>query len=380
MLTQLELIHFKCFEKISLPLSALSVLTGGNSAGKSSVFQSLVLLHQTMKEYEWSPRLLLNGKSIELGTVADVVDKVTSTRYMGIHLASELGYVKWTFEGERSDMSMNVNVVDLEDDPIGNPDNLHRLMPLEAGTLPNGQHIQERLVGLSYITAERVGPRNTYELQDLQTASSVGPRGEYAASILHNRRSETVMDGLVLDKAPPTLLRQVEAWMEHLFPGCEIDLQQVAKIDAVFLGLRSSADTDFHRPVHVGFGILQVFPIIVAILAAKQGDVVLIENPEVHLHPSGQALMGQFLAKAAAAGVQVLIETHSDHVLNGIRRAVKMEKLDPEKIAIHYFAKRGGEVAQVSSPRMDRTGKLDFWPEGFFDQFDKDATFFANWE
>lgn len=131
----------------------------------------------------------------------------------------------------------------------------------------------------------------------------------------------------------------------------------------------------------MGFGLTQVFPIIVAALSAKAGDILLVENPEVHLHPAGQALMGQFLSQVAGAGIQVIVETHSDHILNGVRRAVKSEGLPPNQVAIHFFRPRtleGG--AQVISPQIDKTGNLDTWPDGFFDQFDKDMDFFAGWE
>ena len=99
----------------------------------------------------------------------------------------------------------------------------------------------------------------------------------------------------------------------------------------------------------------------------------------MHLHPAGQALMGQFLSEVASAGVQVVVETHSDHVLNGVRRAVRAEKLDSQLVAIHFFRQRAAEEAQVVSPTLDRRGNLDSWPGGFFDQFDKDMNHFADW-
>lgn len=163
------------------------------------------------------------------------------------------------------------------------------------------------------------------------------------------------------------------------FPGCALSVQQVPQANAVTLGLRTSDDTDFHRPIHVGFGLTQVLPIVVAALSASAGDLLLIENPEVHLHPAGQALMGQFLADVSRAGVQVIVETHSDHVLNGIRRSVKAARLKPEQVAIHFFRHPSSDAAQVVSPLLDSSGNIDSWPEGFFDQFDKDMNHFAGW-
>jgi predicted ATPase len=167
--------------------------------------------------------------------------------------------------------------------------------------------------------------------------------------------------------------------MRTFFPGCALTVQQVPQANAVTLGLRTSDDTDFHRPIHVGFGLTQVLPIIIAALSASEGDILVIENPEVHLHPAGQSLMGQFLGLVARAGVQVILETHSDHILNGIRRAVKMGTLIPEQVAIHFFTPRDGDISQVITPQLGANGNIDTWPTGFFDQFDIDMNYFAGW-
>ena len=171
--------------------------------------------------------------------------------------------------------------------------------------------------------------------------------------------------------------------MATFFPGCEIEIARIPPANSLTLGVRTSFQTDFHRPVQTGFGITQVLPIVVAALSANEGSLLLIENPEVHLHPKGQSAMGEFLAEVAASGVQVLIETHSDHILNGVRRAVKNKVLLGEETAIHFFrSKREADETnhvQVQSPLLGNDGSIDYWPEGFFDQFDKDMSFFAGW-
>jgi predicted ATPase len=193
------------------------------------------------------------------------------------------------------------------------------------------------------------------------------------------QQDEPVLDALTLEGKPKTRLRQVEERMCRFFPGCALSVQQVPQANIVTLGLRTSEDTDFHRPIHVGFGLTQVFPIVVAALSAKEGDILLIENPEVHLHPAGQALMGQFLADVSRAGVQVIVETHSDHILNGIRRSVKARRLRSEQVAIYFFRPRSSAAAQVERCFLGNSGNIDTWPDGFFDQFDKDMNYFAGW-
>lgn len=378
MLTHLDLIHFKCFEQLKLPLAPLTLLSGSNASGKSSALQALVLLHQTLREHEWSTRLMLNGDSIRLGTVSDVVDKVHGRRSFQIHAMDKGKSYQWRFTGERNEMSMSVDDVSVNGHSVNSPGTLRYLLPHDIDE--SGRTFAERLLRLTYITAERVGPREVYSLEDRQVATVVGPAGEHAVSVLHWGRDEEVIKELALENVPNTRLRQVEERMRMFFPGCSIMLQQVHQANAVTLGLRTSDDTDYHRPIHVGFGLTQVFPIIVAALSASKGDILLFENPEVHLHPAGQALMGQFIAEVTKAGIQVIVETHSDHVLNGIRRSVKAQQLGSDQVAIHFFRPRSEEAAQVESPRLDQEGNVDNWPEGFFDQFDKDTNYFAGWE
>lgn len=377
MLIRLDLHFFKCFELLRLPLRPLTLLSGSNASGKSSVLQSLVLLHQTMREHEWSTRLMLNGTAIRLGTVSDVVDKVNGRSAFEVGVVSNEERFHWTFVGDRSEMSMAIERVAIGNTVNEQPKVLRYLLPPVPDQIisPLASSVRD----LTYITAERVGPREVYTLVDRQIAPVVGPIGEHAVSVLHLGRDERVLDALALSSVPPTRLRQVEERMRTLFPGCGLDVQPVPQANAVTLGLRTSDDTSYHRPIHVGFGLTQVFPIIVAALSAKLHDILLIENPEVHLHPAGQAQMGQFLADVAQAGVQVIVETHSDHILNGIRRSVKSERLPAENVAIHFFRPRSSDAAQVISPVLDGSGNIDAWPEGFFDQFDKDMNHFAGW-
>lgn len=375
MLTQLDLRHFKCFELLRLLLRPLTLLSGTNASGKSSVLQALVLLHQTMREHEWSLRLMLNGESVQLGTVSDIVDKVYGRRECEIGLVDgEIPY-QWMFTGERTEMSMAVKRVVANGVSTDHPTQLRYL--LLPNTTPS---LAERLKNLTYLTAERIGPRETYNIDDPQVAPVVGPSGEHAASVLYARRDEHVCEALTLPDSSSRSLQQVEARMRTFFPGCRLEIQPVPYANAVTLGLRTSDDTNFHRPIHAGFGITQILPIVIAALVAKPEDLLLIENPEVHLHPAGQAQMGQFLAKVAHSGIQVILETHSDHILNGVRRAVKEGILSANQVAIHFFRPRSSDAEQVESPILDSTGNIDTWPDGFFDQFDKDMNHFAGWD
>ena len=396
-INRVDLKTFKCFDLLRLPLGHLTLLSGVNASGKSSVLQSLVLLHQTMQENEWSTRIMLNGDVARLGTVTDVVDQEHGRNSFEIGLADDEASCHWSFSGERSDMSLEVARVVVNGETTEKPSDLRFLLPS-----PVEDPVHE-LIGLirnlTYITAEREGPREVYPLedeyagfelehlgesgmdstQDHHAIARVGSRGENAISVLYRGRDELVADGLRIPDIVPTLIRQFEARMDTFFPGFGVNVQQIPNANAVVLGIRISQATGFLRPIHCGFGITQVLPIVVAVLSVPKGGLLLIENPEVHLHPAGQALMGQFLADAAQSGIQVIVETHSDHVLNGIRRAVKAGRLPAEKVALHFFRARSVDSPQALSPIIDSSGNVDVWPEGFFDQFDRDMDYFAGW-
>ena len=133
------------------------------------------------------------------------------------------------------------------------------------------------------------------------------------------------------------------------------------------------------RATNVGFGVSYALPPVVALLAPKpdgsnsREHLVVIENPEAHIHPAGQTAMAELAARAVASGSQVVLETHSDHVLNGVRLAVVEGILSPDVVVIHYFERSGLDV-RMTTPVITDNGRLDIWPEGFFDQYERDLS------
>ncbi|EPC4018961.1 DUF3696 domain-containing protein [Enterobacter kobei] len=375
MINKLALEYFKCFENIQIDLKYLNILSGENASGKSSLIQSILVLNQTMHLNEWSKKLILNGSNINLGTVSDVIDKVNGRNLIKIKFSDDENAVSWTFSGERSQLSMQIDNVQIDSKIIESPSILQDLLPPEF----NDSNIVSTLRDMTYIKAERCGPRDFYTLIDNEEKKTTVD-GEHSIALLFNNLDSDVSQDLVLNTAPPTLFQQVQARMREFFPGFEYKIESLEKINAVTLGIRTSEDTNFHRPMNVGFGLTQILPIIISCLTAKEGDLLIIENPEVHLHPKGQAMMGEFLAEVANTGVQIIIETHSDHVLNGIRRSVKSKGIDESKVAFYFFNNRAFNESQIISPQIDENGRIDHWPNGFFDQFDKDISFLAGWD
>ena len=206
----------------------------------------------------------------------------------------------------------------------------------------------------------------------------LGSRGEYAAHFLSHYRDESITDAALKhpdSDATSGLLAQVNAWMQEFSPGVSINVHEIEKTDFVRLSYTFGSGIDEsnpYRPTNVGFGLTYSLPIVIACLSTAPGGVILLENPEAHLHPQGQVAMGRLMALTAAAGVQVVVETHSDHVLNGIRIAVKQGILKPEQSLVHFFRRdQASGAAVIDSPAINEQGRLSFWPDGFFDQWDK---------
>jgi len=141
-------------------------------------------------------------------------------------------------------------------------------------------------------------------------------------------------------------------------------LQPVLGVEFVRLAFKTDRKHEFRKPRHVGYGVSYALPIIVSVLAARPGSLLLIDSPEVHLHPRVQAQVGRLCALAAQAGVQVIVETHSEHVLNAARIQVRHGALAAERVGVLYFG-RGTDPILLS---LDSSGAISEWPRGFFDE------------
>ena len=369
----LRIRNFKCFADATLPLGALTLLTGLNGAGKSSVLQALLVLRQSFEQGLLSGgRLALNGELVQLGTAQDALYGYAEDEMIVFEIVTTEGVKSsWAFKYDRDVDVLGTASLPPERDDLGGP----------AGDPLMRERMSLFGASFQYLCAERIGPRTSFATSDflVRERRQLGIRGEFTPHFLATFGArDRVTAGALLraDAASTDLLAQVEAWLDFISPGTRIKLTSHRAMDAVQLGYQfvSGRDvTDIYRPTNVGFGLTYTLPILVAILAAGPGALLLIENPEAHLHPRGQARMGELLALAASAGVQIILETHSDHVLNGVRIAVHDGRLAPDRVRLHFFERKDGAeraVHEVTSPRMDRDGRIDQWPAGFFDEWD----------
>ena len=245
--------------------------------------------------------------------------------------------------------------------------------------------------GFQYIQSDRLVPANQYLQADTRTKESgwLGCKGEYTVDFLHRSADQKVAKRrccpreflgsklMLLDQVAPTdsLLDQVSGWLQFLSPGVKpqakpVDLADAASLRFEYTGAGITSASKPRRPINVGFGLTYALPVIVACLSAPEGGFLMLENPEAHLHPRGQSALGLLLAICAADGVQVVVETHSDHLLNGIRIAVKRGLISPSDTVFHYF-ERDVETGccKKFSPSISANGRFNDWPEGFFDEW-----------
>ncbi len=348
MISRMRLQRFKRFIDLSLGLRPLTVLTGTNGSGKTSVVHALLLSRQGTTTTSGVVRL--NGPyGLQLGEAADVLHQDAEPAEGFVVEVEDEGIAhRWHFETS-DDRSLVCKILARPDRPPA---------PLLA-----------RDRRFAYLSADRLGPQDALPAASWPPDSmGVGSRGEHVAHLLAVLDRRKVPKGRRHpDVEPASLQHHVEGWMRTVARPLEIRAEWFPGSTVTRLQYKSpGVRHEWVRPPNMGFGVSTVLPILVAGLLAETGGLLIIENPEIHLHPAGQSAIGVFLAQVAADGVQVLVETHSDHVINGMRRAVAERRLPADEAVVHYFDKAVTEIT------MNERGKLSAWPVGFFDQIDRD--------
>lgn len=226
---------------------------------------------------------------------------------------------------------------------------------------------------IHYISSERIGPRNYYEKKGLPGFVSVGTHGEFAANVLSSFGNEFIVDeSLYIGQSAKTLLNQCQEWMKFIFDGAIIEVQgKGSEFATLSLLMNTRSSTSRFKPTNIGFGYSFSLPIIVCGLIATKGDILIIENPEAHLHPRAQSRIVKFLSRVAKLGVQVIIESHSEHVLNALRiESISGTGLTANDISIMFFYDK--EEGYFDKIILRDDGKIENWVPGFFDQNDED--------
>ncbi|MDR1938780.1 MAG: DUF3696 domain-containing protein [Tannerellaceae bacterium] len=363
-MTHIKIRNFKCYHEIDIPVNKLSILAGANGYGKSTAIQALLFLRRTIEHCaEWKNHLYnynkLNGLNVELngayclnlGNSAYVLPVDSNSPDISLGL----------FDGDNK-------FIVTYDTNTGKELWLTPKKPLYNEFTDNPLYYQE----FYYLNAERLGPRLSQNIT-FYDYPNVGYRGEYTAQIISDLNYSLKVDENRVNQEYVKGSRfehHINAWLEFLLPGVSITPHYDEKTHTARIEVQNSySKGNPIVPTNTGFGISYVLPIIVSGLIAKENRFFIIENPEAHLHPSAQSKIGYFLAIIANTGVNVMIETHSDHVINGVQIAVAEKKIKNTDVTVNFFTQEKNENQPSVKPiRMLEKGELTDWPKGFFDQ------------
>jgi len=334
MIKRLNIKNFKCFENEEIAFRNLTVFTGTNGSGKSSVIQAILQLSLYINKDFSSPLLkYLNF----LSDFKEVVNFNTHTDKYTLDIDAFNKKISLTFSNKSEKLYDN---------------------SLEELSYSKGN--------LIFLSADRIGPQDTYE-KNTNPLDRFGIYGEYAISFLEKARKEK---DKVIDELSKTdrkiLDSEVNFWLKEIL-DTQIQTEEIEGTNQVKAKFNNGSD--FVRPKNIGSGISYIVSILIVCLSAKKEQVIIIENPEIHLHPKAQAKLGKFLAFIASKGIQIIIETHNDHLINRFRYEVYKDNLKSDEIIIHYKENNSPfeqiEI-DVNGKFRDKNGENSF-PSGFYD-------------
>lgn len=354
--------NFKSFSKSDLDFSMLNILSGINGSGKSSVIQILLLFKSYFEYKEVDYNIInLNNKYCQLGKVRDIFHEGAEEQKI---------ILSFCINNHRHEFCFSLDLEEFDLDYLKINDDHEKTLDISSF-----------YKNLHYLQADRVGPsllqeKNDYVIRNLQEIGSAGELIYHYLNIFGSN-SIDIAERLHINSINDSLIENTNRWLQEICPGISLKTDNIEGTDLISLKYsfeRKIGQSNSYRSTNVGFGISYVLPVIVQCLKAKKGELIIIDTPEAHLHPKGQFKLGELFAKTASDGVQVIIETHSDHVINGIRKSVVTKLIAPTDIKFYFFnmAESANAIAyhtEILSPVLDDNAKFDIWPDGFFDEW-----------
>lgn len=319
MINSIYLEGFKSFVSETIDLKKLTVLTGLNSSGKSTVVQALLLLEKAVK-----------GEGIYLHGHGPLAESTNPFVKDGIHIVASL---------------TNNETVEIHN---------HIVSLVPTRNFPE----------IIYIGADRFGPETSVTIDN--NSNRIGRRGENLLKVINDYADESLpLPVIHPDSEGDTFLFNLRAWLNIVSPNSKFEAHLSEKSDSSYSTFNN------YRSKNVGFGLSYLLPVITALLlgTVKQNSLVVIENPEAHVHPRGQTEMGRLICLCAQAGVQVIVETHSDHLFDGIRLHVKNNPGFDANINTYWFELDENKNTDVQQVILTTDGRVQNWPVGMFDQF-----------
>jgi predicted ATPase len=407
-ITRISVSGFKSIaDEQSIEVRPLTILAGANSSGKSSIMQPLLLLKQTLEASYDPGALRLDGPNVRFTSANQFLSHVGHNKYtdafsVGIEAGSS-GYLKTLFRKQAGklievqqnifirgnnkkelrvdmtseDLRANLSTIFLKfiTDDVGQEPEMtvtrNRFflgflfnrrggrLGIDASTYMPAQVIEPYIRDTIHLPGLRGNPERTYVVAAVGKTFP-GTFENYAASVIAKWQAENDenLEGVGEDLKELGLTSKVSATPLN---DTQVELQ-VARLPQVTKGRGG----DMVNIADVGLGVSQTLPVVVALREAKPGQLVYLEQPEIHLHPRAQTAMAKVLADAAVRGVHVVAETHSALLILGIQTLVAEGKLAPELVKLHWFERREG-VTKVRSADLDERGSFGDWPEDFAD-------------
>jgi len=365
---------FKSFlEEQRLEIRPLTLLSGVNSSGKSSALQPLLLLKQTLEAPFDPGPLLLDGPHvrftspsqffsrrvdqtdsdfsiyIEEGARQSVRDVFRRSGDFGIELVST-EFVGEFVNGVHS-RTLTAEMV-LENDKHAEVIRNRCFLDWNVGFTPLTNFYRGLILSLLHVPGLRGNPARAY-----RTAAV----GDHFPGPLENYVASLILSWQFQDPR----LEQLDNGLQALGLTSQIRPRPIDATQIELLVSRLPIESDLVNIADVGFGVSQVLPILVALLAAQPGQLVYLEEPELHLHPRAQQALAPILADAANRGVRVIAETHSSILLLAVQTLVAEGKISSDKVMLHWFQRDARGATKVTSGEMDQLGAYGDWPEDF---------------
>lgn len=398
MLKRLGFDNFKCLSGKTFELDKVNVFTGYNGRGKSSVMQAILMLSQSVRKGDMNSlaHLHVNGDFVKLGDFDELLtnpDKYKFCLEMTLTNSGQhnvrLGY----------DMTDDYKVGQLYECIIDETSyfDTSSSKPLEEASETEGKkgdlkdlkqlpvylYNQFWAQNVHYVAADRKGPVKFVERDEIPDIFKVGADGSRTINTIsaYKDKVSREMNVDTDDANEYDLQTAVTKWVNEIMHGGSVSVvgnasratdKQGNSKKSTILKLDFGVKDDGHTypSYHVGFGYSYILSIVVTALIAKENDIVIVENPEAHLHPEAQTRLTFLLAKLGARGVQVFVETHSEHVISGFRLAALKKDflLKNDDVRIFFF----DYDFSMAALKIEPTGKILGWPDRFFDQYQKE--------
>ena len=347
MIKKINIQNMKSAKNIAMECSALNVLIGTNSSGKSSILQGLLFVGQN-----FGNAVGLNGRFLSMGTLEENRCVYSSEKNIRAGFEDSKGHMVQMMLFKEGD------VLKLRRD----------YKPSETADIMSEDYdvVQRKI---QYLSCHRLGAKEVYE-KNMALEDAIGINGEYAIDYLNKKGPDPIEDRLCKGNIDFTLLGQVNWWL-HYIAGVQISTEDVPGTNLVRASY-SMYDIPEIKPENIGSGISYLVSMVIMCLSAPEDSLLVIENPEIHLHPSAQSKVCEFLYFIAETGRQIFVETHSDHIFNGFRAGIATGEMDRETVNIQFVSLNEEHVTEAMRVQIGSMGKVENQRKDLFDQFDLD--------